>query len=159
MAAWEAPAERDFIISGCTAKNIGPNVSFFLQNWYLFVVAAVSGGMLLWPLITGAEAGISVSEAVMLINRQKAQVIDVSEPGEFAAAHIAGAKNLPLADLSASKGLPSNKKLPLVVVCARGARAARAKPKLTQLGHEQVHVLAGGLAAWQQANLPVEKGA
>ena len=100
-----------------------------------------------------------LSDAVTLINRHKAQVIDVSTPEEFAAAHIVGSKNLPLQALDTAKGLPSNKKLPLVVVCARGARAAQAKPKLMGLGHEEVHVLAGGLSAWQQANLPVEKGA
>lgn len=134
-------------------------MSFFLENWYLFVVAAVSGGMLLWPLINGSGGGISVQDAVLLINRQKAQVIDVSSPEEFAAAHIAGSKNLPLQALDTARGLPSNKKVPLVVVCARGARAAQAKPKLVGLGHEEVHVLAGGLAAWQQANLPIEKSA
>jgi rhodanese-related sulfurtransferase len=134
-------------------------VSFFLEYWYLFVVAAVSGGMLLWPLVNGSGGGISVQDAVLLINRQKAQVIDVSTPEEFAAAHIAGAKNLPLQALDTAKGLPSNKKLPLVVVCARGARAAQAKPRLMRLGHEEVHVLAGGLSAWQQAQLPVEKSA
>ena len=100
-----------------------------------------------------------MQDAVTLINRHKAQVIDVSTPEEFAAAHIVGSKNLPLQALDTAKGLPSNKKLPLVVVCARGARAAQAKPKLMGLGHEEVHVLAGGLSAWQQANLPVEKGA
>lgn len=134
-------------------------LSFFLQNWYLFLVAAVSGGMLLWPLLTGQGAGISVNEAVNLINRQKAQVIDVSDPQEFAAGHIAGAKNAPLKDIDSVKGLPTNKKLPLVLVCARGATAARAKPTLIKLGHEEVHVLAGGLSAWRQANLPVEKSA
>jgi rhodanese-related sulfurtransferase len=71
----------------------------------------------------------------------------------------AGRATCPLGSLDGAKGLPSNKSQPLVVVCARGARAGRAASQLTQAGHQRVHVLAGGLAAWREAGLPVEKSA
>ncbi|HQY10171.1 MAG TPA: rhodanese-like domain-containing protein, partial [Burkholderiaceae bacterium] len=103
--------------------------------------------------------GVSPQEAVQLINREKAVVIDVCEPAEFAAGHVGGSRNVPLGSLEGAKGLPSNKSQPLVVVCARGARAGRAASQLTQAGHQRVHVLAGGLAAWREAGLPVEKSA
>ena len=76
---------------------------------------------------------------------------------EFAAGHVAGAKHIPLADLGTAKGLPGNKKLPLIVVCASGQRAAKAAAELKKLGHENVQPLAGGLKAWREANLPIEK--
>jgi rhodanese-related sulfurtransferase len=116
--------------------------------------------MLLWPAISGGGGGrVSVSEAVQLINREKAVLIDVCEPAEYAAGHAAGARNAPLGSLETSKALPSNKALPLVVVCQTGARSSRAVGILRKLGYEKATSLAGGLAAWREANMPVEKSA
>ena len=134
-------------------------MKFIIDNWMLLSVAITSGGLLLWPLIAGARAsGLTVSAAVHLINREKAVVIDVSEPGEFDASHVNGAKNVPLGDLD--KRLPEvvkNKSLPLVLVCASGARASRAAAQAKKLGFEQAQALSGGLNAWRAANLPLEK--
>lgn len=134
-------------------------MKFIIDNWMLLSVAITSGGLLLWPLIAGASAsGLTVSAAVHLINREKAVVIDVSEPGEFDASHVNGAKNVPLGDLD--KRLPEvvkNKSLPLVLVCASGARASRAAAQAKKLGFEQAQALSGGLNAWRAANLPLEK--
>jgi len=134
-------------------------VDFLLANWMLILVALTSGTMLLLPLLQGGGAGLTPAAAVQLINREKAVVIDVCEPAEFAAGHVGGSRNLPLGSLDGAKGLPSNKSQPLVVVCARGARAGRAASQLTKAGHQRVHVLSGGLAAWREAGLPVEKSA
>ena len=132
--------------------------SFLADNWYWMVAAAASGGLLLWQQIQqGGGAGLSPALAVQLINREKAVVIDVCDATEYAAGHVAGAKNIPLADLATAKGLPGNKKLPVVVVCASGQRAAKAAAQLKQMGHENAQALAGGLRAWREANLPVEK--
>jgi len=136
-------------------------LSFVLDNWYLFVTALVSGGLLLWPTLVDNMGGakVSAADAVRLINREKAVLIDVSEPAEYAAGHAVGARSVPLAGLETSRELPKNKSLPLVVVCATGARATRAVAVLKKLGYENARVLAGGLAAWRAANLPVEKTA
>lgn len=133
-------------------------MDFFIQNWFLLVMAAGSGLLLLWPLLSGQGAGVGAAEAVRLMNREKAVVIDVSEAEEFAKGHIAGSRNIPLAQLGAeAKGLPGNKTLPLVVVCPTGARASRALPQLKKLGHENSVVMQGGLAAWREAKLPTAK--
>jgi len=137
-------------------------LQFFIDNWVLFLAALTSGGLLLWPTIKGSGAGgdkVSTAQAVQLINREKAVLIDVSEPAEFAAGHPIGAKNVPFGSLEKSGDLPKNKTLPVVLVCPTGARASRAVATLKKLGHEKTHVLAGGLAAWREANLPVEKAA
>ena len=61
--------------------------------WLLILAVLVAGGLLLWPTINGARnAGVSPAEAVRLMNREKASVIDVSEPGEYAAGHIVGSE-------------------------------------------------------------------
>jgi rhodanese-related sulfurtransferase len=137
-------------------------VKFFIDNWFLFAMAAISGGLLLWPLLVkGASGGrgaqISTVDAVRLINREKAVLIDVSEAAEFAAGHAKGSKSVPLAELEDSKALPKNKTLPVVLLCASGNRASRAAVTLKKLGFENALVLAGGFAAWRAANLPVEK--
>ena len=137
-------------------------MKFFLDTWYLFLAAAVSGGFLLWPLINKGAGGttkLSTSDAVQLINREKAVLIDVSEPAEYAAGHAMGARSVPLGSLEASKDLPKNKAVPLVVVCPTGARAGKAVATLKKLGFENTRALAGGFEAWRAANLPVEKTA
>jgi rhodanese-related sulfurtransferase len=135
----------------------GAAVDFLIANWYLVLTALVSGGLLLWPVLQGgAGAGIPASEAVRLMNREKAVVIDVCEPAEFAAGHIGAARNIPLNTLESATNLPNNKKLPVVVVCAAGVRAARGAQVLRAKGYENVQVLAGGMRGWREANLPVE---
>ena len=72
-------------------------MNFLTENWMLIAVAVASGGMLMWPAINGGArgGGVNPTDAVMLINREKAVVIDVCSPDEYAAGHIAGAKNVP----------------------------------------------------------------
>jgi len=132
-------------------------MSYVTDNWYWIVTAAASGGMLLWQQLQNSGAGVSPTEAVQLINREKAQVIDVCSADEFKAGHLVGAKNIPLADLAGAKGLPGNKTTPLVVVCASGARSSKAVSQLKGMGYDNAQSLRGGLAAWRAANLPVEK--
>ncbi|MBA4004249.1 MAG: sulfurtransferase, partial [Delftia sp.] len=63
-------------------------MKFIIDNWYLILIALASGVMLLLPLVRGAGGGsLTAAQAVQLINRQKAVVIDVCEPEEYAAAH------------------------------------------------------------------------
>jgi rhodanese-related sulfurtransferase len=136
-------------------------LSYLIDHWYLVLAAVVSGGLLAWPLISrGTQGGkVSAAEAVRLINREKALLIDVSEPAEFAAAHAAGSRNVPLGSLEGGANLPKNKALPLVVLCQSGARSTRAVVTLKKLGFDNACALAGGLAAWREANLPLEKAA
>ena len=142
-----------------------PTVLEFLQNnWYLVLAAITSGALLMWPMVKGASAsGVVPNEAVRLINREKAVLIDVSEVEEYAAGHAIGARNIPFAQLDGgketAKGLPSNKTLPLVLICPNGARATRAVAVLKKAGYDNAQALAGGLRAWREANLPVEKSA
>jgi rhodanese-related sulfurtransferase len=132
-------------------------LKFILEYWYLILAAVVSGGMLAWPLLSRgmASGAISTAEAVRLINREKGVLLDVSEPAEYASAHAAGSRNVPFGQLEGS----TNKALPLVVLCPTGTRARRAVAILKQLGFDNARVLAGGLGAWREANLPVERSA
>ncbi|MDZ7867556.1 rhodanese-like domain-containing protein [Acidovorax sp.] len=134
-------------------------MKFIIDNWYLVFVALASGSMLMWPLLKNASGGsLTPAGAVQLINREKAVVIDVCETEEFAAGHVGGAKNIPLNQLEERLATTvKNKALPLVLVCTTGARANRAVGIAKKLGYENVQAMAGGLKAWREASLPVEK--
>jgi rhodanese-related sulfurtransferase len=134
-------------------------VKFIIDNWHLIALALASGGLLLWPVLRGvATPGLEPAAAVQLMNREKAVVVDVCQPDEFAQGHIVGSRNIPLADLEAKlAGTVKNKSLPLILVCQSGMRSGRAVAIAKKLGYEQAQSLAGGLQAWKTATLPVEK--
>ena len=132
-------------------------MSFLIDNWMLILIALTSGGALLWPVLSQGK-GLNPAQAVQLMNRDKAVVIDVCEPGEFAAGHILGARNVPLGQLESQ--LPQtvkNKSTPIILTCQSGARSGKAVAVARKLGYEKVQTLSGGLKAWQAAHLPVEK--
>lgn len=135
-------------------------MKFLIDNWMLISLAVSSGGLLLWQTLQkSAGGGVGTAEAVRLINREKGVLIDVSEPAEFAASHAAGARNIPFGSVEGSKDLPSNKALPLLLICPTGARAGRAAGLLRKAGYEKAMAVTGGLAAWREAGLPVDKKA
>jgi len=136
-------------------------VKFIVDNWIILIVAFVSGAMLVWPMLRkgGGSGAVGTSEAVRLINREKGVLVDVAEPAEYATGHAAGARNVPFGSLETSKDLPSNKALPLLLLCPTGARAGKAAGLLRQAGYANAVPVAGGTAAWREASLPVEKSA
>jgi len=134
-------------------------VKFIVDNWMLILIALSSGGMLALPLISGGRGGsLTAQGAVQLINRQRAVMVDVREPDEFAAGHATGARNVPFGQLEQKLvGAVKNKSVPLLLMCASGTRAQRALATAKKLGYEQAQVVAGGLKGWKEANLPIEK--
>ena len=133
-------------------------MDFVRNNLLLFVVALVSGAMLLWPLFRKSTGGpwVSTSEATHLINREDALVLDVRDPGEYGAGHILGAKNVPLSRLG-DGDIAKRKERPVIVYCDGSERSSKAVSALRKQGFTRVVNLSGGLKAWQQAGLPVEK--
>ena len=135
----------------------------FLQKGYnplLALTALVSGAMLLWPLVRRTTGGpwVDTTRAIALINRQDALVLDVRDPGAYGAGHILGAKNLPLARIEEGAGeIAKRKDKPVIVYDEDGQRASKAAAALKRQGFTQVANLSGGIGAWRQAGLPVEK--
>jgi len=137
----------------------------FLQkspfNMLLLGLAVSSGAMLLWPLLSRpfrAAHEIGAFEAVQLINRRDALVLDVRDTGDYAAGHIASAKHLPEAQLAdRMKELEKFKSRPIIVSCRTGARAHVVSGLLRKQGFTEAFALRGGIAAWQQASMPLEK--
>lgn len=87
------------------------------------------------------------------------RVVDVRTPGEFETAHIAGAYNVPL-DLLREHRDEIIKHLDheVVLVCRSGQRAAQAEESLRNAGLANVHILDGGIMAWESAGFAVNRG-
>lgn len=134
-------------------------MQFFIDNWYLILLVAVSGMLLLVPTLQAAGAGsLTPNMAVQLINRQKAVVVDISDAQTYAQGHVGGAKHIPAQQIK--ERLPStvkNKGLPVILVCANGAQSQKLVAAAKELGYTNVQALAGGLKAWREANLPIQK--
>ncbi|HYU67955.1 MAG TPA: rhodanese-like domain-containing protein [Burkholderiales bacterium] len=135
-------------------------LKFVTDNIFLVAVAFVSGTMLIWPAVRRAAAGASIStlQATLLINQQNALVLDVREAAEYEKGHMLNARNIALGELQARAAeIEKHKAKPVIVVCDDGNRSGRAATALRKQGFEQVFTLGGGIGAWRQAGLPLEK--
>lgn len=135
-------------------------MEFISKNIFLILIAAVSGGMLLWPFVRKGTGGpwVSTLQATQLMNRDDALVVDLRPAAEFAGGHILGARNVPLADMARRAGeLDKYKAKPVIVYCGAGNSSGAGVSLLRKHGFANVVNLSGGFAAWQQAGLPVEK--
>lgn len=125
-------------------------------------LAIGSGLMLLLPTLkksTGGVPNVSPGEAITLINRSNAVVLDVRDDAEFAAGHIPDAVHIPVADMEARIGeLKKYTSKPVLVYCQSGVRGGKACDILRKAEFSQLHHLQGGLNAWVDAKLPIVTG-
>jgi rhodanese-related sulfurtransferase len=143
-----------------------PSFLAFLQkdatNMLLFATAVVTGIMLLWPLIgrvfTGGVAQVGAAEAVQLMNRRDALVVDLRDKEAYAAGHVPNSRNIPLAELDKRlREIEKFKSRPVVLSALSDARSAAACSTLRKNGFSEVFTLRGGVRAWAEASLPLEK--
>ena len=126
----------------------------------LVALAVASGAMLAWTFIGSKLSGVEEAntlKATRLYN-EDALILDVREDKEFAAGHIPKAKHIPLGKLATRiQELDKHKAKPILVTCRSGQRSARACGILKKAGFTTVYNQAGGIIAWERANLPVTK--
>ena len=95
----------------------------------------------------------------LLASSAPPRVIDVRTPGEFDAVHIAGAYNVPLDLLREHRDeIRAHLDEDVVLVCQSGQRAAQAEDALRSAGLSNVHLLDGGIGAWQASGFEVNRG-
>jgi rhodanese-related sulfurtransferase len=133
-------------------------VEFIINNIWLFGLALLSGGALLWRALQRRGTKVSLLQAIQMINQGKTVILDVREPAEFAAGHVKEAKNIPLKELPKRVGeLEKFKSRSVIVVCSSGIHSSKATTQLNKAGFNEVYSLNGGLAAWRAQGLPTAK--
>ncbi len=133
-------------------------MKFIIDNIFLIGIVLVSGGALVMHTLQRAGAKVTPLQATQIINQGKTLILDVRNADEFAAGHIRDAKNIPLKELKARVSeLEKFKARPVIVVCAKGLKSAKATAQLKKEGYAEAASLLGGLDAWQSQGLPVTK--
>lgn len=131
---------------------------FILNNIGYVALWVGSGALLLWPGISqmiGASSEIGTLDATRLMNQSSTLILDVRDGAEYASGHLPRARHIPLKELSKRiDEIVKYKDKPVLVTSRGGGAALRS---LKQAGFTTVYQLKGGLAAWQQASLPVER--
>lgn len=96
--------------------------------------------------------------ATQTLNADGTLLLDVREDNEYKQGHISNALHIPLGQLGQRlQELDAYRDRPLVVYCRTGNRSDSAAARLRKQGFTTVYNLAGGIVAWQNANLPVTK--
>jgi len=135
-------------------------MAFVEKNWILILAFVLSGAMLLWPLLQrrlSAMKEVGTLEAIQLMNRNNAVLLDVRETNEFTGGKLPNALHIPMSQLESRSGeLAKLTARPVVVYCSLGKRARSAGAVLAKAGFGDIYVLQGGLKAWKDAGLPLE---
>jgi rhodanese-related sulfurtransferase len=106
------------------------------------------------PEIVDAE-----TVAEMIARHARIKLIDVRTPAEFESAHIPGSYNVPLDLLSEHRDeLRDSLQEPAILVCRSGGRARQAADMLRAAHLSHLHILEGGMSAWEAARRPIKRG-
>lgn len=103
---------------------------------------------------------ITRGEAIRLINKEDAVIVDLRNRDEYRKGHIANALNLAAADIKSGNlgELSGAKNKPVIVVCTNGTTSRDPADKLNKAGFERVYVLKEGITGWSGENLPLVRG-
>lgn len=124
----------------------------------LLVILAATGTAIAQDAAIVDSTTIGADELMSRIEAETAPtILDVRTPEEFAAGHVPGAINIPYTELEERYSeLELEGSDELVVYCQSGRRAAIAEAALSELGFTNVRDLDGHIAAWKQAERPLE---
>ncbi len=101
---------------------------------------------------------INAVDASKKFSDKEAVIIDVREQGEWDEQHIPGAIFIPVAQLGSRLAeINKYKDRPVIMQCHSGRRSAQAAVLLHGAGFKEVYNLSGGILAWKQAGLELEK--
>jgi rhodanese-related sulfurtransferase len=138
-------------------ENFTVFIAKHMGLFYIFASALVVLLFVEFIRTRRGQARLRPAEAVLMINKQNAAVIDVRNLDSFRKGHIVDAHSMPLKEISESnKKLEKFRSKPLIVVDGNGLEAQKAAATLAKLGYN-AFILAGGMRAWSEADLPLVK--
>lgn len=134
-------------------------IAFFYKHIELSIALVVILLLILWEEFASkrySRAGIPPQTLVTLMNHEGALVLDIRAQEAFKQGHIINALNIPTQTLESNlKKLVKYKNSPIVIVDDKGQESIRVINQLKQNGFQKLHILSGGLAAWNKAGLPL----
>lgn len=135
-------------------------IQFAINHWFLVSLFVL---LLVWLFVEEARSKglmgqIDPQQAVQLINREQAVVIDIRNREAFQQGHIVDAVNISETEIEKNLDkITKYKDRPIILVCTAGQKAGVLAIKLKNQKIERVHVLSGGINAWKNASLPLVK--
>jgi len=136
-------------------------LDFAQRNLMLVVAFVVTAGMIIWTeyqRFTKSYKDLSATEMVQLMNHDDPLLLDVRESTELKQGVIKGAKHIPVSDLTKRVSeLEKFKGRKVIAYCRSGQRSSHACRVLKKHDFSDVYHLAGGVLAWESANLPMVK--
>lgn len=137
------------------------NIEFITNHWMLCIAFVVVSYLLVQELFDNVfkhYKAINSTQAVAQLNNIETIILDVSETKDFNKGHITDSINLPWAKLEKDiSPLEKYKDMPMLVLCQTGARSAPACKQLYKKGFYQIINLSGGIQAWEDQKLPVDR--
>ena len=133
---------------------------FIANHLFLVSLLVAISSLLLWNIFAGSIGAAQVvpAEVTRLINHENAEVLDLRSAEEFERGHIINSVNLAAVTLEEKqKELEKYKDKTVILCCNRGQESIRAARILKMKGLEKLYCLKGGIAAWQNAKLPLTK--
>ncbi len=135
-------------------------IEFVEEQILLFVALGVIIAMLIMSYFGDKLSGfqsVNAEEAVRLYNNG-AWVLDVRSEGEYKTGYIGEAKNMTAAEVTNQiEQLKTHQSEDVLVYCQSGARSASVAKQLVKAGFTKVNNLSGGVMAWKNAGLPLNK--
>ncbi|WP_354624597.1 rhodanese-like domain-containing protein [Psychromonas sp. MME2] len=112
-------------------------IQFLSNNPMLSITWIVIAGMLVHSVVKAKISGfkpLSSQDAILLINKQDAIVVDVRAVDEYKKGHIVDAKNITLSQIEQGNftEIENKKETPIILVCESGARSSSAANKLAK---------------------------
>lgn len=132
-------------------------LSEFVTNHWILVTLFIVVSLALLTNIARSAGGVTPNQAVNMMNKNNAVVIDVRPEKDFKKGHIIGSKNFPASRLPQMKGkLEKYKDSSVLVCCQSGNASADSAKKIRELGVVSAQTIKGGIFAWEQEGLPLE---
>jgi len=136
-------------------------VHFVSNHWMLWSLLAVIMVLLAFVEFRSRRHGpvrLDTTMATQLMNKENALVLDIRDLNAFNKGHILGAQSLLFSQLDTQiTRFDKHKDKPVLLVCEQGHQSVLAGTKLKKQGFMRVYSLSGGMGAWRNAGLPLEK--
>jgi rhodanese-related sulfurtransferase len=145
---------KSFLSVGVDMNRIG---AFFMSLLFGWILASCAPAAELQTIdLASLPRDVNVKTVAQIKNMPEVLVLDVREQFEYNEGHIPGVKLIPMNEVSSRLGeIPTDKTV--VVTCRTGNRSSQVADYLRSKGYSKIVNMQGGIVAWQQAGLKVEK--